>query len=106
MKKHWIRNCLVVCLTLLAVTGCGSSTPSSTPAEAPPAQEGTSAPPPSEPVTVRFSEVIRSIFYAPQYVAMEKGFFEEEGLKVDMVTSQGSDKGAAALLAGTADIWI
>lgn len=77
MKKHWIRNCLVVCLTLLAVTGCGSSTPSSTPAEAPPAQEGSSAPPPSEPVTVRFSEVIRSIFYAPQYVAMEKGFFEE-----------------------------
>lgn len=54
--------------------------------------------------TVRFSEVIRSIFYAPNYVALEQGFFEEEGLKVDMVTSQGSDKGAAALLAGTADI--
>ncbi len=53
---------------------------------------------------VRFSEVIRSIFYAPHYVAMEKGFFEEEGIEVDMVTAQGSDKGAAALLAGTADI--
>lgn len=59
-----------------------------------------------EPVTqkVRFSEVIRSIFYAPHYIAMEKGFFKEEGIEVDMVTSQGSDKGAAALLAGTADI--
>jgi len=53
---------------------------------------------------VRFSEVIRSIFYAPHYVAMEKGFFEEEGIEVDMVTAQGSDKGAAALIAGTADI--
>lgn len=62
--------------------------------------------PTSEKTTekVRFSEVIRSIFYAPHYIAMEKGFFEEEGIEVDMVTAQGSDKGAAALLAGTADI--
>ncbi|WP_373232500.1 ABC transporter substrate-binding protein [Cohnella sp.] len=55
-------------------------------------------------VTVKFSEVIRSIFYAPHYVAMSKGFFEEQGLYVDMNTAQGSDKGAAALIAGTADI--
>jgi NitT/TauT family transport system substrate-binding protein len=55
-------------------------------------------------IKVRFSEVIHSIFYAPHYVAMGKGFFKGEGLHVDMVTSQGSDKGAAALLAGTADI--
>lgn len=53
---------------------------------------------------VRFSEVIRSIFYAPHYIAMERGFFKEEGIEVDMVTAQGSDKGAAALIAGTADI--
>lgn len=57
-----------------------------------------------ESVTVRYSEVIRSIFYAPHYIAMEKGFFEEEGIILDMNTAQGSDKGAAALLAGTADI--
>ncbi|MFB9275342.1 ABC transporter substrate-binding protein [Cohnella cellulosilytica] len=54
--------------------------------------------------TVKFSEVIRSIFYAPHYVAMSRGFFEDEGLNVDMNTAQGSDKGAAALIAGTADI--
>ncbi|MEX1031306.1 MAG: ABC transporter substrate-binding protein [Paenibacillaceae bacterium] len=62
--------------------------------------------PTTEKITqkVRFSEVIRSIFYAPHYVAMEKGFFAEEGIEVDMVTAQGSDKGAAALIAGTADI--
>jgi NitT/TauT family transport system substrate-binding protein len=57
-----------------------------------------------EPVTIRFSEVIRSIFYAPYYVAMSKGFFEEEGIILDMNTAQGSDKGAAALIAGIADI--
>jgi NitT/TauT family transport system substrate-binding protein len=55
-------------------------------------------------VTVKFSEVIRSIFYAPHYVAISQGFFKEQGLNVDMNTAQGSDKGAAALIAGTADI--
>jgi len=58
----------------------------------------------SEQTTVKFSEVIRSIFYAPHYVAMSQGFFEEEGIVLDLNTAQGSDKGAAALLAGTADI--
>ncbi|MFC5471420.1 ABC transporter substrate-binding protein [Cohnella suwonensis] len=59
----------------------------------------------SDKVTkVKFSEVIRSIFYAPHYVAMSQGFFTDQGLDVDMSTSQGSDKGAAALIAGTADI--
>lgn len=54
--------------------------------------------------TVRFTEVIHSIFYAPQYVAQAKGFFEAEGIQLDFSTAQGSDRGAAALLAGTADI--
>ncbi|MFD0672888.1 ABC transporter substrate-binding protein [Cohnella sp. GCM10027633] len=58
----------------------------------------------SEKVTVKFSEVIRSIFYAPHYAAMSQGFFEDEGIALDLNTAQGSDKGAAALLAGTADI--
>ncbi|HLN65147.1 MAG TPA: ABC transporter substrate-binding protein [Symbiobacteriaceae bacterium] len=53
---------------------------------------------------VRFTEVIHSIFYAPQYVAQAKGFFAEEGIDLDFSTAQGSDKGTAALLAGTADI--
>ncbi|WP_219837561.1 ABC transporter substrate-binding protein [Paenibacillus sp. R14(2021)] len=57
-----------------------------------------------ETTTVKFSEIIRSIFYAPHYVAMSQGFFKEQGLNVDMNTAQGSDKGAAALIAGTADI--
>ncbi len=53
---------------------------------------------------VRFTEVIHSIFYAPQYVAQAKGYFKDEGIEIDFSTAQGSDKGVAALLAGTADI--
>lgn len=59
---------------------------------------------PSKSITVRYSEVIRSIFYAPQYVAMAEGFFKKDGLNVQMVTSEASNTGAAALLAGSADI--
>ena len=40
---------------------------------------------------VRLSEVVRSVFYAPQYVAIAKGFFEEQGLKVDLSTAWGAD---------------
>ncbi|WBL14213.1 ABC transporter substrate-binding protein [Sutcliffiella sp. NC1] len=54
--------------------------------------------------TVRVAEVTRSIFYAPQYVAIEKGFFEEEGLDVQLTTAWGGDKTMTALLSNGADI--
>jgi NitT/TauT family transport system substrate-binding protein len=57
-----------------------------------------------ELVTVRLNEVVHSIFYAPQYVALNKGFFEEEGLKIELSTGQGADKTMTALLSGQADI--
>ena len=53
---------------------------------------------------VRLSEVVRSIFYAPQYVALAQGFCEDEGLKIDLSTAWGADKGAAALISGACDI--
>src|SRR5260370_340417 len=58
----------------------------------------------SKPVKVRYSEVVRSILYAPAYVAMTKGFFAEAGLEVEMTTAQGGDKSMAALISGAADI--
>ena len=53
---------------------------------------------------VQIGEVTRSIFYAPQYVAIEEGFFEEEGLKVELKTIAGGDKTMTALLSGGIDI--
>ena len=53
---------------------------------------------------VELNEVTRSVFYAPQYVAITKGFFAEEGLDVNLTTAGGSDKAMTALLAGQADV--
>jgi NitT/TauT family transport system substrate-binding protein len=55
-------------------------------------------------VKVRYSEVVRSILYAPAYVAIAKGFFAEAGLDVTLSTAQGGDKSVAALLSNGADI--
>jgi len=72
---------LAACTALL-LTGCGSGG--------------------LEKITV--NEVTHSVFYAPQYAAMELGFFEEEGLAVDLVNGGGSDKSMTAVLSGDADI--
>ena len=57
-----------------------------------------------EPVKVTLNEVAHSIFYAPQYVAIEEGYFEEEGLDLTLVTGFGADKVMAAVLSGDAEI--
>ncbi|WP_062354810.1 ABC transporter substrate-binding protein [Bacillus kwashiorkori] len=54
--------------------------------------------------TIRIAEVTRSIFYAPQYVAIEKGFFEEEGIEIKLQTTWGGDKTMTALISDGADI--
>ena len=56
------------------------------------------------PAKVRYEEVVRSVLYLPKYVALSQGYFKEAGLDVSMKTSQGTDKGMAALLSGSADI--
>lgn len=53
---------------------------------------------------VRLVEVTHSIFYTPEYVALEKGFFEDEGLDVELTTAFGGDKTMTALLSDNADI--
>lgn len=53
---------------------------------------------------ITLAEVAHTIFYAPQYVAIEKGYFEEYGIKVNLILTSGADKVAAALLSGDADI--
>src|SRR5699024_7074763 len=53
---------------------------------------------------VSLAEVTRSVFYTPQYVGLEQGLFEEEGLDVELQTAWGGDKTMTALLSDHADI--
>lgn len=53
---------------------------------------------------VSLNEVTRSVFYAPLYAAISRGFFEEEGLEVEITTGGGSDASMTALLSGEADV--
>lgn len=50
------------------------------------------------------AEVAHTIFYAPGYAAMSEGYFEEEGIEIDLVLTPGADKVAAAVLSGDAQI--
>ena len=53
---------------------------------------------------VTLNEVAHSIFYAPQYVAIEEGYFKDEGLNLTLVTGFGADKTMTAVISGEADI--
>ena len=53
---------------------------------------------------ITLAEVTHSIFYAPQYVAIEKGYFEEVGIDIDLILTSGANKVTAAVLSGDADI--
>ncbi len=53
---------------------------------------------------IRLNEVTRSVFYAPQYVAISQGYFKENGLQLEITTGQGADKVMTAVLAGQSDI--
>lgn len=53
---------------------------------------------------VRVNEVTHSIFYAPFYAAIENGFFEKHGLKIELTNGGGADKSMTAILSGAADI--
>ena len=53
---------------------------------------------------VRLAEVTHSMFYAPLYVAIENGYFEDEGLDVELILTSGADKVSAAVLSNTVEI--
>lgn len=57
-----------------------------------------------ENIRIRLSEVTHSVFYAPQYVAINKGFFEEQGIELELSSGQGADKVMTAVLSGQVDI--
>ncbi len=53
---------------------------------------------------IRLSEVTHSVFYAPQYVAINQGFFEEEGIEIELTNGQGADKVMTAVISGAVEI--
>lgn len=86
MEKIWkISFFMFICISLLfSITACGKKE--------------------EEIKKVRVAEVTRSIFYAPLYVAIEKGFFKEEGIDINLQTTWGGDKTMTALISNGADI--
>ncbi len=92
MKRGSLKRAGAVCIALLTVTlaaaGCGKS-------ESDAGSGGKK---------VVLNEVAHSIFYAPMYVAIEEGYFEENGIELTLVTGFGADKTMTAVLTDEADI--
>lgn len=84
MKKIVSLTLVMTLLLSLLLTGCGAK------------ESGSKE--------VVLNEVAHSIFYAPMYVAIEEGYFEEEGIDLTLVTGFGADKTMTAVLSGEADI--
>ena len=88
MRRKLTSICLIFSLLAFALCGCGNSDKKDT----------------SGLTKVTLNEVAHSIFYAPMYVAIENGYFAEEGIDLELVTGYGADKVMAAVLSGEADI--
>jgi len=89
MKKRKLLSILLTMMLMFTtlISGCGKKTESVESAN-----------------KVTLNEVAHSIFYAPMYVAIEEGYFADEGIDLELVTGYGADKTMTALLTGEADI--
>lgn len=90
MKKKLLSLLLLPAVLAAGLVGCGNGGGGSAPAVS------------GEKVVL--NEVAHSIFYAPMYVAIEEGYFAEEGIELELVTGFGADKTMTAVLSGEADI--
>lgn len=83
--KAFVSVIMIMMFTTIMLIGCGEAK--------------------DENITkVRLNEVTRSVFYAPMYIAISEGFFEENGIQIDLQTGQGADKVMQAVLSNSADI--
>ena len=87
-RKRILGTVLAVMTAAAALTGCG--------------EKGSTAN--GGKTKVVLNEVAHSVFYAPMYVAIEEGYFAEEGIELELVTGFGADKTMTAVLTGEADI--
>ena len=58
----------------------------------------------SDSIAIKVNEVTRSVFYAPQYVAINNGFFKENGIEIELTTGQGADAVMTSVLSNQCDI--
>ncbi len=86
MKKRILAFAIITTLAVLSLFGCA------------PKEEKTGN------TKVVLNEVAHSIFYAPMYVAIEEGYFAEEGIDLELVCGFGADKVMTAVLSGEADV--
>lgn len=84
---------LTTLLVIGSLVGCGKQT-----------SQGDGEPSSGSLASVTLNEVAHSIFYAPMYVAIEEGYFKEEGIDLTLVTGFGADKTMTAVLTDEADI--
>ncbi|MBC5996801.1 ABC transporter substrate-binding protein [Romboutsia ilealis] len=92
MFKKLVSVASSLALGVVCLTGCSQNNTNKTTTEK------------TELDKVTIAEVTHSVFYAPQYAAISQGFFEDEGIEVDLINTQGADKTMAALISGEADI--
>ena len=109
MKKKLISVILASALTVGLLSACGSDSSKDNDANSKidtteTGSNTTKSDTSSAPVSVTLNEVAHSIFYAPMYVAIENGYFEDEGIELTLVTGFGADKTMTAVISGEADI--
>lgn len=93
MKKRILAGLSAVVLCISLFVGCSQKTATNSPAAEDDASGETTEEPEAGPelTQVTLNEVAHSIFYAPMYVAIEEGYFEEEGIDLDLVCGFGDN---------------
>lgn len=112
MKKRFVTLLLATAFTVMALAACAEKTSQGTVEntgnnEKKETAEDTlpiSRSAPEEMTDITLNEVAHSIFYAPMYVAIEEGYFEDENIQLELVCGFGADKVMTAVLSGEADI--
>ena len=109
LTKRMLCLALSVLLLLGTLAGCGKKSSDEKPSSEKNSETVSSETIPEttakkELTPVTLSEVAHSIFYAPQYAAIELGYFEEEGIDLTLINSAGADKVMTALISDGADI--
>lgn len=101
MKRKLLSGALSLTVASSLLWGCGSAPDTSSESTTTDTVEDVVI---TELIPVTLNEVAHSVFYAPMYLAIEEGYFEEEGIDLELVTGFGADKTTAALISGDAQI--